>query len=310
MNATRAARHQEWVDGGIYELTADFVLRTRSGKPSTQPCNWLRRGDRFRADVVVNFVAFMPTDRDSAGVVLPLSPGCEEFVALLKPAPANDQTLIETKLERRKPLSKKEPGPESTAAAREQPEPFRARTVSELKAELEELKAENEALKSSGAQLEISAEGQQPEPHRQEEPSPRVRAEESSLHRLAKEYAVRAYEEEIDFRRGVLPVHSISGSSLLCLFNNDPPTDGSTRRERETEAIRNWLKDRGIKELAYASHPEEGHPDAGYSYAMLIDAPAERKEEILIEVESILRIGKGEDVFGIATYPLPPKLLN
>jgi hypothetical protein len=74
---------------------------------------------------------------------------------------------------------------------------------------------------------------------------------------------------------------------VLCVYNNNPYAQHPDRRDEETATFRRWLTMNGIKELAYATYPETGE-GAGYTYAMIIDAGADRQDEIAEELRRIL----------------------
>jgi hypothetical protein len=78
---------------------------------------------------------------------------------------------------------------------------------------------------------------------------------------MAKLAAQDAYENHFESRWGV---YYVEGEGVVCLYNNNPYKAGKHLREEETQRFRAKLRERGLKELAYAT------TDDGYSYAMLI----------------------------------------
>ena len=100
----------------------------------------------------------------------------------------------------------------------------------------------------------------------------------------AQEMARKAFEDFFPSRRGVWFLDELG---VLCVYNNSPYSDGPKRRDQETTTFRRWLKKEGIREHAYATYPEAGE-DAGYTYAMLLDAGADRLQEVIDALHSIL----------------------
>ena len=72
----------------------------------------------------------------------------------------------------------------------------------------------------------------------------------------------------------------------ICIYNNHPYREPG-RREEETNTFRRWLKANNIKELAYATYPETGE-DAGYTYAMILDAGIDQIDDVTDELRRIL----------------------
>ena len=95
--------------------------------------------------------------------------------------------------------------------------------------------------------------------------------------KLAKNAAKVAGENYFSSRRGIWHLADLD---VLCVYNNNPYAADPTLRDKETAQFREWLKQQGIKELAYDVYPEEGEEDAGYTYAMLLDASQDRMQEI------------------------------
>jgi transcriptional regulator with XRE-family HTH domain len=101
----------------------------------------------------------------------------------------------------------------------------------------------------------------------------------------AEKFARDAHENHFPSRRGVW---YLQGLCKLCVYNNNPYAQHPDRRDEETAAFRAWLRANGIKELAYATYPMTGE-SAGYTYAMILDAGAERQAEVVSELQRILR---------------------
>jgi hypothetical protein len=89
--------------------------------------------------------------------------------------------------------------------------------------------------------------------------------------------AFDAYEDNFQTRRGIW---FDQDSKVWYLYNNNPYASDPTLRDQETDEFRRRLKEAGIKELAYATYPDEGEEDAGYTYAMLIEAGEEKADWI------------------------------
>lgn len=111
---------------------------------------------------------------------------------------------------------------------------------------------------------------------------------------LAVSSAEDAYENNFSSRRGVYVITDAPSKSgqVICLYNNNPYSHDfkrgrSPERDRETQAFREKLAEHGVKELAYAVWPLKGD-EAGYSYAMILDAGEDQKEELKGWMESIL----------------------
>ena len=101
---------------------------------------------------------------------------------------------------------------------------------------------------------------------------------------LAQVSARDACENNFSSRRGI---YYYEDADVLCVYNNNPYAENPSLRDIETKKFRGWLKQQGIKELAYATYPKTGD-DAGYTYAMLLDVHAERQEEVAEAMEAII----------------------
>ncbi len=82
-----------------------------------------------------------------------------------------------------------------------------------------------------------------------------------------------AHENNFPSRRGV---YGFSDANALCLYNNNPWAHDSALRDLETAEFRQRLAEAGIPKLAYATYPPPGEEGAGYTYAMIIGAGADR----------------------------------
>ena len=89
---------------------------------------------------------------------------------------------------------------------------------------------------------------------------------------LASALAIDAYENHFSSRRGVWFLEDVG---VLCLFNNNPYAADPGMRDKETAKFRAAMEGAGIEELAYATYPREGE-DAGYTYAMILDADRDK----------------------------------
>jgi transcriptional regulator with XRE-family HTH domain len=100
-----------------------------------------------------------------------------------------------------------------------------------------------------------------------------------TMNRWAQEFAFKcawdACENHFPSRRGVW---IFEDEGILCLFNNNPYAHMPTRRDEELAEFRRRMKVEGIQEVAYATYPPEGEEDAGYTYALLIKAGADKAE--------------------------------
>lgn len=101
---------------------------------------------------------------------------------------------------------------------------------------------------------------------------------------LAEVAACDACENYFPSRRGIWFLEDVN---KLCVYNNNPYAKHPDLRDEETSAFRDWLQANGIKELAYATYPAAGE-DAGYTYAMILDAGADREAEVAAELRRIL----------------------
>jgi hypothetical protein len=76
-----------------------------------------------------------------------------------------------------------------------------------------------------------------------------------------------------------------ASGKAFCLFDNRPYTKadgGNRRREKLLELFREKMKDADITELGYGTYPPPGEEQAGYTYAIMLDA-GDSKTEIIIE---------------------------
>jgi transcriptional regulator with XRE-family HTH domain len=100
-----------------------------------------------------------------------------------------------------------------------------------------------------------------------------VKPNKAELQRLALAMAEDANENHFPSRRGVW---ELTDRGLLCVYNNNPYQPGVVpTRDDETARFRAALKAQGLKEVGYAEYPPEGEEDAGYTYALLIEAGPE-----------------------------------
>jgi transcriptional regulator with XRE-family HTH domain len=104
--------------------------------------------------------------------------------------------------------------------------------------------------------------------------------------RHARNFAQDACENHFSSRRGVWIIEDLG---VLCLYNNNPYSQYPTLRDEELAEFRRRMKAEGIKELAYATYPPEGEEDAGYTYAMLIDAGEDRMSWVSNTMVDVMR---------------------
>jgi transcriptional regulator with XRE-family HTH domain len=113
-----------------------------------------------------------------------------------------------------------------------------------------------------------------PKPRREKTVDTQTKAE---WDKRARYLAQHANEIHFSSRRGIWRLDDVN---KLCIFNNNPYEGLPELRDQETAVFRRWLATNGIKVLAYAMYPETGE-DAGYTYAMILDAGADREREIV-----------------------------
>lgn len=106
-----------------------------------------------------------------------------------------------------------------------------------------------------------------------------------SWHEQARHWAKDAYQAHFPSRRGIFFVEA---QNVLVLYNNNPWARHRELRELETAEFRRSLAAAGIKELAYATYPLEGGKDAGYTYAMILDASEDKIEWVANAMERIV----------------------
>jgi transcriptional regulator with XRE-family HTH domain len=102
---------------------------------------------------------------------------------------------------------------------------------------------------------------------------------------LAYKCALDACENHFPSRRGIWFFEDVE---VLCLYNNNPWEDHPELRANETREFRRRMKEEGIKELAYETYPPEGQEDAGYTYAMIIDAGKEKEDWVAETMNAIV----------------------
>jgi hypothetical protein len=87
--------------------------------------------------------------------------------------------------------------------------------------------------------------------------------------------ATFAGEHMFESRQGLFFLTVDDHGPVVVIFNNDPYADKSLNRHDETATFREWLVQKEINELAYAT--SEGD---GYSFAMVLDAGVTRLKEL------------------------------
>jgi len=91
--------------------------------------------------------------------------------------------------------------------------------------------------------------------------------------------AADAYENHFSSRRGIW---YFEDCDAIVIYNNHPYGDPALR-EKELTLLRQWLKKERIKELAFATYPEDG-----YSYTLVIDASRDREQMVGDALQNIL----------------------
>lgn len=123
-----------------------------------------------------------------------------------------------------------------------------------------------------------------------------------SKKRVGKEYWAQVafsqakinHDANFSSRRGIYEIVETptKSGSVLCIYNNNPYTDlkdgQSPKRDLETSRLREFLKQQGIKELAYETYPPRESEESGYTFAMILDATEEDEAPIVREYERIL----------------------
>lgn len=89
---------------------------------------------------------------------------------------------------------------------------------------------------------------------------------------FAATYAQVAHEHWSSSRWGT---HFVKGFDVVLIYNNNPYTEHSGLRRAEIAEFREVLRNEGIKELAYAAFPRNGH-----SYVIVIDVRKNRERYI------------------------------
>lgn len=126
-------------------------------------------------------------------------------------------------------------------------------------------------------------------------------AKKFNWNRLARFEARDAHENNFSSRRGVF---CYNDAPAMCVYNNNPYANFPKLRDEETALFREWLRSKGIPELAYATYPPAG-PHAGYTCAMLIGAGEDRENEVVAELHRILDLSFGRMRNGTATANPP-----
>jgi hypothetical protein len=90
---------------------------------------------------------------------------------------------------------------------------------------------------------------------------------------LAAVLAREAHLEHFPSRRGLWVLED---EGALCVCNNNPYAKHPPLRDEETMEFRRRMEAAGIKVLAYETYPPRGEEDAGYTYALLLEAGADK----------------------------------
>jgi hypothetical protein len=99
--------------------------------------------------------------------------------------------------------------------------------------------------------------------------------------RLARQYARLAHTEYFPAHRGTFVDE---GLGVLVYFDNSPCAGLPDLRGEQLAEFREYLRGRGIKELACATYPEDG-----YTYALVVEAAPTQQAATLRKLKTILR---------------------
>src|SRR5262249_42024328 len=112
---------------------------------------------------------------------------------------------------------------------------------------------------------------QRPAPtgRKRKEKQMKVKLNKADWQRLAEASARDAHENSYDTRRGVWHLEDVGA---LCFYNNNPYEKYPTLRDEEVAEFRKRLKAASITELAYATYPPPGAEEAGFTFALIVDA--------------------------------------
>ena len=88
----------------------------------------------------------------------------------------------------------------------------------------------------------------------------------TNWNQVARECAEDAHRNHFHLRDGVW---YLEDKDVVVAFNNHPYKAGLPFREKELGEFRKRLATAGVKEVGFATYPEDG-----YSYALVVDAPA------------------------------------
>jgi hypothetical protein len=113
----------------------------------------------------------------------------------------------------------------------------------------------------------------------------------SALPDMARVLAHDAHEYHFRTRRGIW---YLEDAGCLCVFNNNPYANYPKLRDRETRDFGEAMKKAGIKVLAYATYPLKCQNNAGYTYAMLLDAGADQKQFVINTLNDIVAISMAQ----------------
>ena len=91
-----------------------------------------------------------------------------------------------------------------------------------------------------------------------------------ALGKLAEFAAWNANRNRLEIRRGIdcVQFHDLS---LFIVFDNNPYADDPDRRTLEWSKLRKNLEAAGIAVLGSANYPPEGHEDARYTLALVVE---------------------------------------
>jgi len=97
---------------------------------------------------------------------------------------------------------------------------------------------------------------------------------------LAKKYAEIAHDEHFPERWGTF-VDEDCG--FVVIFNNHPYAQYPDLRSQQLAQFREYLRAHGIKELGYATYPQDG-----YTYALIVETTVNQGVSLEKEMERIL----------------------
>jgi len=102
---------------------------------------------------------------------------------------------------------------------------------------------------------------------------------------VAAKHAAVAHENHFHTRRALWPIDDAPG--VFAYIDNNPYAGDPRRRDRELQAMREWLSERGYDVLATAAYPALGDEDAGYTRTLVLRIAPHAVSELLAMMEAI-----------------------